>query len=920
MSDWNCAGCEGTRRVTPVALKNRPGLYSIAYRAGTYGQFKASMLASLSQNQKLLGLTTRQDDDLAIALLDCWATVADVLTFYQERIANEGFLRTSKERRSIKELARTVGYELRPGVAANTYLAFSIEEAAGAVDRTEIAAGTKVQSLPGAGEKPQVFETVEDIEARPEWNRLRPRMAEEHELAASTTRFLFKGVNTRLKPGDVLLVVTPSDVEDKFDATLKVVASVEADAAAQVTVVESSDVVSATRIITLATIVAKKLMTLPRPVELDSRKKLQLIKNMAQARMTESQLRTYARALGWRKIKLAKAINFLIRLKLRYKPPIPEWTAEKLPEPQAGVYAFRARGSFFGHNAPSHASLPAELTAWGKAYHYDWDSEGGTSILRKSQGAPYPDQYVHLDNAYPSVVQNSWVVVQDASKHTVYRVAKTTERSLADFAMSSKVTGLKLSNDDLEDTDMTELDKFMVRETMAHVQSELLELADVPIEAPVEGSSIDLDRLVPDLKVGQAIAVSGETLLDGEPTGVSESEVAVISDIAHELGRTTLVLEKNLDNVYKRDTVVINANVAWATHGESKEEALGSGDPSMAMQEFTLKQKPLTFITSAKAPGGAASTLAVYVSDVLWQEAPDLNSLGPADRAYVVRIENEDGTGYGQTKVIFGDGTRGMRPPAGSNNIVARYRAGMGQEGMVKEGQLSLLATRPLGVKSVTNPVAASGAAGPEVIEHARKNAPLKLLAMGRMVSLQDFADFAQAFAGIGKAQAAWMWDGEKRVVLLTVASGGGEVVQKTSPLYRSLAGAVENSKDPAVAVLIEPFVPRFFKLVANVAVERAYLPEKVFSAVREKLLATFSFESMDFAQPVALSDVASAIQQVQGVVAVDIDSFYPAEDAAASLRQSIPARPARWEAGAPVAAELLMIDPDGITLVEMKL
>ena len=29
------------------------------------------------------------DDDFAIALLDAWATVADVLTFYQERIANE---------------------------------------------------------------------------------------------------------------------------------------------------------------------------------------------------------------------------------------------------------------------------------------------------------------------------------------------------------------------------------------------------------------------------------------------------------------------------------------------------------------------------------------------------------------------------------------------------------------------------------------------------------------------------------------------------------------------------------------------------------------------------------------------------------------------------------------------------------------
>ena len=40
-----------------------------------------------------------------MALIDACACVADVLTFYQERIANEGFLRTATERRSVLELA-----------------------------------------------------------------------------------------------------------------------------------------------------------------------------------------------------------------------------------------------------------------------------------------------------------------------------------------------------------------------------------------------------------------------------------------------------------------------------------------------------------------------------------------------------------------------------------------------------------------------------------------------------------------------------------------------------------------------------------------------------------------------------------------------------------------------------------------------
>ncbi len=64
---------------------------------------------------ELAALKTREPGDPSMALLDAWATVGDVLTFYQERIANEGYLRTAIERRSVLELARLIGYALRPG-------------------------------------------------------------------------------------------------------------------------------------------------------------------------------------------------------------------------------------------------------------------------------------------------------------------------------------------------------------------------------------------------------------------------------------------------------------------------------------------------------------------------------------------------------------------------------------------------------------------------------------------------------------------------------------------------------------------------------------------------------------------------------------------------------------------------------------
>jgi hypothetical protein len=91
-----------------------------------------------------------------------------VLTFYQERIANEGYLRTATEQRSIEALARLVGYKPRPGVAASVFLALTLEQST----QVEIPSGTRAQSVPNPGEKPEVFETSDALQALTEWGQL----------------------------------------------------------------------------------------------------------------------------------------------------------------------------------------------------------------------------------------------------------------------------------------------------------------------------------------------------------------------------------------------------------------------------------------------------------------------------------------------------------------------------------------------------------------------------------------------------------------------------------------------------------------------------------------------------------------------------------------------------------------------------
>lgn len=225
-----CGCCEGIHPATPQSVVNRPGLDALSYRVGTHGSFLATMLARLSgpDYPELHALAARTGDDAAIALLDAWATVADVLTFYQERIANEGYLRTATERRSILEVARLVGYELRPGIAASVFLAYTLDKDLNGNDTVgTIPKGASAQSVPGPGELPQTFETSEAVVASSAWNDLQPRLWRPLRFllsqAADLEELYLEGVTTNLKPGDRLLLVFGSDSGKQVQLNVKTV-------------------------------------------------------------------------------------------------------------------------------------------------------------------------------------------------------------------------------------------------------------------------------------------------------------------------------------------------------------------------------------------------------------------------------------------------------------------------------------------------------------------------------------------------------------------------------------------------------------------------------------------------------------------------------------------------------------------------
>ena len=383
------------------------------------------------------------------------------------------------------------------------------------------------------------------------------------------------------------------------------------------------------------------------------------------------------------------------------------------------------------------------------------------------------------------------------------------------------------------------------------------------------------------MQPGRWLIVSGERSDLGKTTGVKASELVMLLGIEQlaltkfeesyqerdgDKTHTFLQLKNSLSYEYKRDTVTIHGNVVKATHGETRTEALGSGDGSKSFQKFPLRQSPLTYIASA-IPAGAKSTLEVRVNDIHWKESDRHPGLKPTERKYITKTDDDS-----KTLVIFGNGENGARLPTGIENIRSMYRSGIGKVGNVKAEQISLLASRPLGLKSVINPLPASGGADRENRNQARKNAPLAVMALDRLVSVQDYTDFARTFAGIAKANSILLSDGRRQLVHLTIAGVDDIPIEKESDLYRNLYQAIRKFGDPYQPVKLELRELMVIIISAKVKILPEYEWETVEPRIRQTLLDTFSFEQRELGQDITLSEVLSTMQKIPGVDFVDLD------------------------------------------------
>ncbi|MFG2226866.1 putative baseplate assembly protein [Streptomyces sp. NPDC048644] len=503
-----------------------------------------------------------------------------------------------------------------------------------------------------------------------------------------------------------------------------------------------------------------------------------------------------------------------------------------------------------------------------------------------------------LDAVHDAVTVGSWVAIErprkgkegpdgiPGDKKLAFVTTKVTAvRTVVhtQYGITGRGTLLTLADPWLDEHDVV---LSAIRDTTVHAAGEALRQADEPLGEDVHGDRIELGGLYDGLTPGRQLIVSGERTDIPGASGVGGTELAVIAGVAQTLDpelpgdrvHTTLTLTSGLTHRYLRDTVRIQGNVVAATHGESRDEPIGSGDAARANQTFALWQSPLTWLPDDN-PLGATPQLDVRVDGLLWHPVDSLAGRGPHERVYVTGTADggaspASGGAGGRTTVTFGDGVHGARLPSGHDNVRARYRFGTGRAANVAAHRITQAVTRPLGVTAVTNPQPATGGADADGPGLTRRTVPLSVSALDRLVSVADYEDFARSRAGIGRASARELFDGRRRVLHVTVAGVDDIPIAPDAEVLRSLRAALAEYGDARLPVRVAVRETVLLVAAAKVKVAPDFSWQLVEPRIRQALLAGLGYEGRKLGQPAYLSELLAAAQAVPGVDYVDADVF----------------------------------------------
>lgn len=735
--------CPCDEFVHPRPLTIDAGLTTIPRQIATFDEFRHAMLSALATYPALRDWRARGDQDLGVMLLEMWAYVCDSVSFYDETIAHESYLRTARCAPSVRKLVGLLGYRPRPAVAAVGHLAVKVDGRQPVL----LPAGTAFRSAAFGAEPPQVYELAAAARVHPLLNGWGLVPTVPTTIPASSSALLLSARDARVLRGDHLVVQAGAALLGRVFTATSVLPSRGTDGSRYVTVTLDD--------------------TLP----------------LAAPLATSRLLRPTARTTLW-----------------------------------------------------TNATDPQTLTA------------NGTSLA--------------LAGAVPQLTVGGWIIAGTASARASFRVTAVSHGTRKVAAGTTFTVG---------GTTVTTPDVRSPSTTLTVSPGWPATLGIDPAKITIEYGLQDAGTLtaLPDGRIAIGANLTLRPPVEAPPDGTVPANFLVedadgtAQGLTGGVNFTSRVLTPNQGSGLLAPLdppATVYANVVTVTRGETvPQELLGVGDASVANQTFTLKKKPLTYVSVATSaePNGVRNALTVWVRDVAWTEVPSFFDVAPDAHVYIVRQDDA-----GESSVTFGDSIRGARLPSGAA-VVARYRFGAGAA-TPPAGGITQLGKPVKGVIAVKSPVPPSGGDDAQPSSQVRTYAPRSALLFGRAVSITDMQALAAGQPGVRDVQAQWSWDPQMQLPTVRIWFIGPATIAPA--LTKSLRAAVAPST-PITAASATP-VPA--TLVVDVRVDRTYQVPLVKQAVVTYLTAPatglLSPERIGVGKPFYRSVVLAEILAVPGV------------------------------------------------------
>lgn len=365
--------------------------------------------------------------------------------------------------------------------------------------------------------------------------------------------------------------------------------------------------------------------------------------------------------------------------------------------------------------------------------------------------------------------------------------------------------------------------------------------------------------------VGQTVNVRDDSDPDGTPLTIAE-----IPD------SSTIRFDNPVGAVYavgsNARVSVISAEIG-VQEGTTYNEVIGDPSSGAAWQIYALPR--LNVIE------GSITILVDEGIPATWDAIESLGYATPDEKVYELSRNFE-----GYVIARFGDGNQGKIPNSGAS-VSAIYRVGGGTIGNIGSDKITKLLDTitstggPVNF-SVTNPAASSGGAEEQSIDDAKLLGPKSLRALGRAVTLEDYATLANTVTGVREANAVRRGSPLFREIDVFIVPEGGYIPSNT--LVEEVRAYLQEKSMAGETVYVQgPTHVVGILVTATVHVLPTYDSEDVRVLV-ETALATFfgiGAAGTQFGKAVNLSDVMALIDNVVGVDFVDISQLTldPASD-----------------------------------------